>query len=171
MNQRSENPCLQAALRLLTYRDHSCAELAAKLRCRGFSTGQIDRSMEACIRLDYLNDERFTLSYIRQLRRKGFGPKRIQEKLRAKGIDYDMVQKTLISAISQPGQTEDCRQVLVKKMNRSTLSSKTGPSKVKLYRFLLGLGFYPEIIQRVLKENSSLDHTASKESSQDLIQR
>jgi regulatory protein len=159
MIQDNENTCLCTALRLLTHRDHSCEELVRKLRQRGFPSQQIKDSVEECKRLNYLDDERFSDSYIRLLRRKGFGPIRIQEKLRSKGICNDMIQNKLRHQFSKSVQIEQCRFVLQKKLNRTVFASRSDSLKATLYRFLFGRGFYPEVIRQILNEKPLL-HSA-----------
>jgi regulatory protein len=152
MIQNHENTCLRAALRLLTFRDHSCKELVRKLRQRGFSSQQIKASVKECERLNYLDDDRFSDSYIQLLRRKGFGPNRIQEKLRSKGISNDMIQNKLQCQFPKSVQIEQCRSVLQKKLNRTAFASRSDSLKATLYRFLFGRGFYPEVIRQTLNE-------------------
>lgn len=157
MIQNNENACLRTALRLLTHRDHSCGELVRKLRQRGFPGQQIKDSVEECKRLNYLDDERFSESYIRLLRRKGFGPIRIQEKLQSKGISNDMIQNKLRYQFPKSVQIEQCRFVLQKKLNRTAFASRSGSLKATLYRFLFGRGFYPEVIRQILNEKPLLN--------------
>ncbi len=77
----SQKKALNSALRILTPRDHSKYELVKKLKQRGFSREDIDAAISSCERFDYINDERTAQIYIRQLKRKGYGKKRIQLEL------------------------------------------------------------------------------------------
>ena len=166
MTPNPENRCLQAALRLLTRRDHSCKELVRKLRLRGFASRQIDESVEKCKRLNYLDDERFSDNYIQLLQRKGFGPNRIQEKLRSRGISNNLIQNKLRRLFPKSVQIEQCRFVLQKKLNRISIASKSDSLKAGLYRFLSGRGFYPEVIHQILNENPILNKAGVDDSDQ-----
>ena len=64
---------MNAAARILTYRDHSKYELRQKLRQRGFTSKVIDTVMVECERFGYIDDKRTARIYILQLKRKCFG--------------------------------------------------------------------------------------------------
>ncbi|KJS29481.1 MAG: hypothetical protein VR64_20105 [Desulfatitalea sp. BRH_c12] len=138
--------CLDSALRLLGGRDHGCAELSQKLKRRGFAPPDISQAITECRRLGYLDDRRFCSRFMVQKRRKGYGPLRIAQMLRSKGVSADLVDEAIAS--NEEAQIEDCRRALVGKVNRD---SNARASELKLYRFLLQRGFAPSIVRQVLK--------------------
>lgn len=154
MEQKPDKKCLNVALRLLTPRDHGCAELSRKLKQRGFDDKNVTLTINECIRLNYLNDERFSLTFLRQLVRKGYGPKQIQHRLRTKGISNAIIQDVLSHHFPEPMQVETCRITANKKLSSAAFVAKSGELKVRLYRFLFGRGFKPEVIRQVLDEIS-----------------
>jgi len=87
-----------AALYLLTRRDHSEQELAQKLRAK-FSVSSMELSvlLDALVVAGYLDDRRFAESYTRARMRKGFGPERIKPELRAKGVDESLISEVIAS--------------------------------------------------------------------------
>jgi regulatory protein len=157
MQQKPDERCLNAALRLLTRRDHGCAELSKKLEQRGFGSQDIKRTINECIRLSYLDDERFSLNFLRQLVRKGCGPRQIQQRLRLKGIPGPIIDEVLVHHFPAPLQEERCRMTAHKKLASAAFGSKPGKLKVRLYRFLFGRGFQPEVIRKVLEDLSFED--------------
>lgn len=152
MEQKPDKKCLNAALRLLTSRDHSCAELAQKLKKRGFDNQDIQLAINECIRLDYLDDERFSVNFLLQLVRKGYGPKQIQQRMRSKGISDAMIEEALSHNFPESMQVETCRMTASKKLSRVSFVARSGERNDRLYRFLYGRGFNPEVIRQVLDQ-------------------
>jgi regulatory protein len=152
MKQEPDKNCFNAALRLLTSRDHGCAELAQKLKQRGFGAQDIGLAINECIRLNYLDDERFSLIFLQQLVRKGYGPRQIQQRMRGKGISDAIIEKVLSHNFPESMQVETCRMTANKKLSSATFVAKSGEINVRLYRFLYGRGFNPEVIRQVLDQ-------------------
>ena len=67
-------------------RDHSEQELRTKLARKTDNQAWIDAVITACYEYRYLDDQRFTESYIRSAQNKGYGINRIQRDLQLKGI-------------------------------------------------------------------------------------
>lgn len=154
MKQKPDERCFNVALRLLTRRDHGCAELAKKLKQRGFGSQDIKLAITECIRLNYLDDEKFSLIFLRQLVRKGYGPKQIQQRLHSRGIPEPIIQEVLAQNFPASMQVERCRITAHKKLSSALFDSRSGELKVRLYRFLFGRGFHPEVIRQVLEDLS-----------------
>jgi regulatory protein len=150
--QTTARDCFAAALRVLTQRDHSCAELSEKLAARGFPQDQIQWAIDQCLRFHYLDDERFANAYIGQLQRKGYGLHRIQQKLAARGVAGEMMSACLAPFCSDTIQARDCRQAMTKKLKNIRNIGNSPEARVKLHRFLLNRGFSSAIIRRVLEE-------------------
>ena len=141
------------ALRILTRRDHGCAELSRKLVDRGYSSDQIRSVVNECLALNYLDDDRFARSYIRELQRKGYGYHRIEQMLMAKGLSREVVDSCLSVCCRQSDQLLGCRQVLLKKLQQMGPVDDVSAVRTKVYRFLLSRGFAPAIIFQTLDEN------------------
>ena len=75
-----------AALRLLLRREHSQHELTKKLDQKGFDADAIDEAVERLILDKYLSDERFAECYVRHRANAGYGPDRIANELRERGV-------------------------------------------------------------------------------------
>lgn len=152
MGPSAYQQCLHAALRLLGRRDHSRAELAGKLRQKGFEAATTERVLSECERLSYLNDVRFCRSYTTHLRRRGYGALRIAQLLRAKGLTGEQVARSLHDHCGDLSQMEDCRRVLVKKLGREPSSSDTIAVKTRLFRFLCQRGFTSAVVSQVIHD-------------------
>lgn len=77
---------------LLSRREHSTQELLRKLVSKGFHTNTVERQLAELQEKDLLSDQRFTESYVRFRSQKGFGPIRIQQELRQKGIEDRLIE-------------------------------------------------------------------------------
>jgi regulatory protein len=150
--QNSSENCFAAALRILTQRDHSCSELSRKLIDRGFSQDQIKSAVSECLRLHYLDDERYADIYAHQLQRKGYGCCRIQQKLIAKGLASQVIASCLENYCQDKVQIQSCRQALHKKLKGNQAIEGSVEIKARLYRFLLSRGFSPAIIRQVMDD-------------------
>ncbi|MEP5765426.1 MAG: regulatory protein RecX [Halieaceae bacterium] len=80
-----------AALNLLARREHLRAELQRKLCKRFGSEIELDTVLDQLVAENLLSDERYVESYIRQRSNKGYGPDRIEQELRQKGADTEMI--------------------------------------------------------------------------------
>ena len=142
---------LNSALRILTGRDHSRYELVQKLKQRGFSPDIIEKVVLECQRLDYVDDNRTSRVYIRQLMRKGYGAKRIRVELERKGLSERPDQGVISQMISDIDELEVAGRILKKNIKRFEREIDPRKRKNKIYRFLLARGFSAETIGNLLK--------------------
>ncbi len=142
---------LNAALRILTPRDHSQYELVQKLKQRGFSRADIDDAISACVRFDYINDDRTATVYIRHFKRKGYGKKRIGLELNKKGLKGDRIQDILDQSVSEADEREGAARILKKNIKRFEREKNSIKRRDKMYRFLLARGFPQGVIAENLK--------------------
>jgi regulatory protein len=85
----------EAALRLLARREHSFRELTQKLARRGWPEKEIETTLEELAELGLLSDQRYAESFARSRAGKHYGPVRIRAELGERGIDRDLIDKTL----------------------------------------------------------------------------
>ena len=147
----SSKSALNTALRILTRRDHSRYELVRKLKQRGFSKEDIDDAVSACENFDYINDERTAKIYIRQLKRKGYGKKRIQLELNKKSLKGARIQHILDESVSAIDEQEGAERILKKNMKRFEREKDALKRRDKIYRFLHARGFSREVIANTIK--------------------
>lgn len=152
MNSNTDKACLDKAINILARRDHSCAELKKKLRSRGFNQQAITDTIKTCERLGYLNDARFTESYINQLERKGHGINAIRHKLFSRGVSSEIIDIHLRDHHNDIHQLNLCRQVLAKKIERNHNGKASVDQIPKLNRFLYSRGFEGHIIKKTIEE-------------------
>jgi len=85
----------EVAIGLLSRREHTRLELSRKLRSKGFNENDIAPVIEQLVTNNCLSDERFTESYINMRKHKGYGPLRIAQELRERGVDTELVDEFL----------------------------------------------------------------------------
>lgn len=90
----------EKACDLLARREHSRAELLEKLSARGYPSDDIATCLEELCAENLLSDARFASCYSAMRMRRGYGPRRIQVELQARGIDAILI-KTALAELSE----------------------------------------------------------------------
>ena len=80
------------ATRLLSRREYSQHEISLKLRARDCKESVIEETLSTLVEQGYQSDERFTEHFTRFRASKGYGPKRIRQELREKGVSADVIE-------------------------------------------------------------------------------
>mgnify|MGYP003508272671 FL=1 len=133
-----------AALRLLTRRDHSRAELKAKLAAAAESPEQLDTVLDTLQAERLLSDQRFATQ--RVVARAGrYGDARLKQELRQQGVSDEDIS----AALPEGGdEASRCRAVWVRKFRQLPQSVE---ERAKQMRFLQYRGFSSEAIRRVMR--------------------
>lgn len=85
----------RTALDLLARREHSRLEMVRKLKLRGASAAQCEAVMDQLQEDGLLSDERFCEAYVHARVQRGYGPQRLAEELRERGVDDNLVSAVL----------------------------------------------------------------------------
>ena len=94
---------------LLARREHSLAELRAKLALREFSPEEIEEAVTGLAREGLANDARFLDAFISARIRRGQGPIRIRAELAERGIDAEAIATALADAADWRAQARQVR--------------------------------------------------------------
>ncbi|HFK3785231.1 TPA: recombination regulator RecX [Klebsiella oxytoca] len=146
---------LDRAIRILAMRDHSEQELRHKLAAPVMSKNgpealnvtpeEVDNVVEWCIENRYLDDDRFVGQFIASRSRKGYGPARVRQELKQKGISRETIESAM----------RDC-EIDWAQLAKEQAQRKYGEplpivfaEKVKIQRFLLYRGYLMEDIQEI----------------------
>ena len=116
------------SLDLLSRREHSRKELKDKLLLRFDSNELIQTTLDKLESNNLLNELRFAEAYVRNRKRKGFGPKKILYELSTKGVkesvsnqvildegSWDKVAKAAFTKKFKNGPSEEIKQKLKQK--------------------------------------------------------
>lgn len=136
------------ALRLLTRREHSVKELSDKLKQKGFNAEEVESALESCQRLNLQSDQRFVEIYIRSRIRQGYGPLKITQELKQKGVDSELIHQE----IKQEGANWLGYALTVWDKKCKGQLDLSFQEIQKQQRFLLYRGFDMDIISQVVKE-------------------
>lgn len=138
-----------SALRLLARREHSAQELAGKLASRHSlspAASEIRQLLADLEQAGYLSNTRFVESFVRERRNRGYGPVRIAQELRLRGIDTDTAEACLDR--HDPGWQAVAQAVRRKRFGE--LPASQLKDKARIARFLQYRGFLQEQIDPVL---------------------
>ncbi len=107
---------MAAALRLLGRRDHSSAELKAKLLAKGQAAEDVDRVVARLIELRYLNDERLAERLATAFSASGRGVgRRLVLELRKRGIAADLADATVAATKDDTDEVALARGLLARR--------------------------------------------------------
>ncbi|MBN2689768.1 MAG: regulatory protein RecX [Gammaproteobacteria bacterium] len=134
----------QKAIDLLARREHSRLELERKLLAKDFNLQEVSVVLDDLIAQNLQSDERFAESYIHSRSNKGFGPLKIAEELKQRGVNQTIYQQFLDE---QDWHQLAC-QVRIKKFGKSLPSDFV--LRAKQMNFLQYRGFAGEQIRAVM---------------------
>lgn len=85
----------RSAMDLLARREHTRTELQRKLRQRGAEDAQIEIELDRLQDDGLLSNERFCEAYVYSRTQRGYGPQRLREELRQRGVAEVLIESTL----------------------------------------------------------------------------
>ena len=145
MNKKSQVSLRARAMQYLARREHSRAELRAKLLPHVQEGEDVESLLDDLMNRNWLSDER-TAEQVVQHGRSRFGPQRITQELRQKGIAEELISATLPDL--KESELANAREVWQKKFGTLPQDAK---EKAKQMRFLQSRGFGFDVIFQVLR--------------------
>ena len=140
----------QTVLRLLAMKDQSEEEIRRKLINRGYAEEQIEELFARFRELGYLDDVVYAMRQVRYLAQdKLYGDRRIEARLRDKGLAKDLVSRALDDVRSEFPE-EEALEMRIRKLGPGQLVKGDAAAKRRLARSLMGKGFPPELIYEKL---------------------
>lgn len=143
---------INRAVLLLSYRARSEHEISDRLKMAGFSPQIISVAISELRRLGYLNDEDFAQSWTKsRMNSKLYGPKRIKQELRLKGIPDKIISEQLEENAASSEEYELAKKLAETKLQTyKNLDKNTGFRR--LSQFLLRRGYTPSVVYDVCKD-------------------
>ncbi|MDP3620098.1 MAG: recombination regulator RecX [Ramlibacter sp.] len=132
------------ALRLLSGREHSRAELERKLAAHEEEPGQLKRILDELEARDFINEQRVADSVVHSRAGK-LGAMRIRQELQAKGLADELVRSALDSL-----KTTELARARAVWLRRFGEKPADAAERAKQARFLLTRGFSGEVVRRVV---------------------
>jgi regulatory protein len=146
MNKPGFQPSLKGrALRLLSQREHSRAELERKLAAHEEVPGELAKALDELQARDFINEDRVIESVVH--RRAGkLGAARVRQELSAKGLSGEAVA----SAMEELRESEFSRALAVwrKKFDRPAADPN---ERARQIRFLMTRGFNAEVVRKIVQ--------------------
>ncbi len=116
----TETAAEQVCLRLLARREHSRGELRRKLLLRGYPEPAIVEALDILAAAEWQDDARFLDSFLRQRLEKGYGPLRLRQELRERGVRASDADIAEFAAREFGGWAEALRLVYARKYDAET---------------------------------------------------
>ena len=143
------------ALKWLAQREHSRSELRAKLlrlavpeadgdESAAEAEREVDTLLDWLAARDCLSDARFVDSRV-NARQSRYGNLRIRQELKQRGVALDASTEQALRAT----EFERAREVWAKKFGTPAVDAA---ARVRQMRFLLGRGFSPEVVRRIVSD-------------------
>ena len=140
-----------AAFKLLAYRERSKQELKDRLAQKGFKLDVIRRVIEMLDTLGYIDDREFAKSWVKDRISRGFGPYRVRQQLREKGIK----DKTIEKVVEDNYDFELEYELALKLARKKKLRYSGDPNRERWYKLkevLRRKGFSFSVIDTVLED-------------------
>ncbi len=131
------------ALRALTRRDHTRAELTAKLLGHG-PTEAVEAVLDTLSQQGYLDDRRYAFHYVAARGNKS-GARRLGYELRQRGIAEAFIQEALHGA-----ELDEAEHLIALWQRRFGVLPQDLRNRATQYRYLAGRGFSPALINTLL---------------------
>jgi regulatory protein len=132
------------ALRLLSGREYSRAELVKKLTPFETTEGELAKALDELQAKDFINEQRVVDSVVHRRSAK-LGTARIKQELQSKGLDAGAVLDAV--DLLKSTEVERAREVWRKKFNAAP---ENAAERGKQMRFLMSRGFGSEAIRKVI---------------------
>lgn len=134
-NKAHKQTALQYAVYLLSRRDYSERELRQKLLQKQYEADEVEQSVAKVQEHGWQDDVRFCSLFIRQRARQGYGPLRIKQELRLKGVADWLVTQ-------QFDEIEvDWFELAEMVFNKKRPNEWDMKAKQKIWRYMLSHGF------------------------------
>jgi regulatory protein len=141
------------AIKTLTRRDHSEAELRRKMGVKGISSGAVDETIERLKNLGYLDDRRFALRWAESAARngKGYGS-RLRFELNRRGIDEETAAEVTELIRAEFDETETIEALVSRKFATFTPKDADDRRKRRVINYLQRRGFSLSAILQVFRD-------------------
>ena len=130
------------ALRILTRRDYSEAELRKRLKDRGFGNETVEETIKKCLELGYLDDVRYAQNRAASLMQQGRAVgRRLLLDLKQRGISEEVAQQALEKALETHSEDQLLNELLARKFPEFNYNSAPAKERRRVVHFLQRRGF------------------------------
>jgi regulatory protein len=137
-------------LRYLSYRPRSESEVRNYLRLRHYPPDAVENVLAKLLALKYLNDESFARDWaLSRAQNQGYGPKRIEQELRAKGIDQTTTHEIVRETFQEEDEETCAKRLLTRRFKGQNL--KNAQVMRRAAAFLQRRGYGSKVIFDLLR--------------------
>jgi regulatory protein len=141
------------ALDYLAHKPRTETEVRRKLRENAYTEPVIASVVERLHELRYLDDARYAEQYVeRRFASKGYGPVRIRQELRKRGIDRHLAEAAVDDFFADQRTLPTAREKAEKRWPRIAREDDPRKRRDKLYRYLKRRGYTYDTIRVVIDE-------------------
>ncbi len=137
-----------AAYRLLARRGYGVVELSEKLKGKDHPEGAVRVVVEGLKEAGYLDDRRFGEHQAGILVRKEFGPARIRQKLRSRGLEESLVEEVVSEVATAEVFREAARSRMIRRYGEPQAMDES--TRGRAYRHLVRRGYSPGLVRGLL---------------------
>ena len=130
----------------LARREYGRRELTNRLLAKDYGTDEVETCLDALEAAGYLSDQRFVEAMINSRQARGYGPMRVRDELRQRGLDRQLID--LAVDLADPTWIEVAGRAYLKRFGE--LVPADTKERFRRMRFLYGRGFTSEQIDQVL---------------------
>jgi regulatory protein len=147
--ERPRTSVKDRALRLLSVRSRSRAELRNRLVRAGYEPFEVEEAIADLEAVGLVDDERFALEYAEHQRRRGMGRRAGMAALRAKGVDRDLAER----AVGETNPEDEAEPALELARGRLDRLRTVAPeiAQRRTVDFLLRRGYEPNVARTAVR--------------------
>ncbi|HJP15001.1 MAG TPA: regulatory protein RecX [Nitrospinota bacterium] len=139
-----------SALRIVTLRSHTRAELRKKLRAKKYPGEDIDTLLDRFERNGYIDDGAAARSWVRRrLQARPMGRRAMAAELRGIGVSTEIAEAALAEGYGEGGEAESALRAAEKRLRVLDGKDKL---RDRLLRFLMGRGFPAGVCIRAVED-------------------
>ncbi len=142
----------RVALTYLARRARTVAEVRKKLLESGFSEPATTSALHRIQELGYLDDEDYARRYAAARLGRRYGPHRVLQELRRRGVPPEVAQEAVAGASRDEDVFDQVRSLAESRYQRLAGENDVRKRKKKVFDFLLRRGYGSEIAWRVIDE-------------------
>jgi len=145
-NSKARCSAFDKAVNLLAFKDRTKQEIINRLKEKGYSADDIDDAVEKLSYYGYLNDQNYTISYIKDNASKK-GKKLITSELSQKGIDKNIIE--IACQDVEIDEISSIESMLVRRF--ADVDYKDEKAYRKVVNYFLRRGFNYDDIRKTIK--------------------
>jgi regulatory protein len=148
------------ALRILTRSDHSQAELRKRLANQGYDAEPIEATLQRCLALGYLDDERYAMTRAVSLMNRGRAVgHRVLADLRQRGVSEELAEQALAAAREACDEDALLADLLTRRFPEFNYDTAAAGEKRRVVNFLQRRGFETgRILDHLMRKGSATDN-------------